>query len=407
MTARVRWLAVAGLLACAASAGLAEPEAQPAPSPNQFPFEITSNKPFVQVRINGSEPQWFVLDTGCRGSSIIARDCAERLGLARGAESETRMGAGQGVSVALSSTGPVTLDVAGDTLGAASLYVIPFDHVIPYEGRAIDGLLGEDYMLRHVVELDYAQQAARVFDPESYRYSGSSAPIPISLDRGLVVAQAEMASPGRKPLPCRVVIDTGVRTTVVWYHPFTVEHRLLASQKHTVTGTIGGGAGGETRGDVGRVDWLRIGAIRFRSPTVVFSRDTSGVFAGRDEDGIVGGELLRRCKVTFDYPHRQLMLEPYPHALEGFDYDMSGMFLVGRGPDFVVKAVQSVAQGTPASEAGIQKDDEIVAVDHRPTAVMKLDEVRELFRRAGVQHQLEVRRGADSLRVSLTTRRLV
>ena len=405
MSGRAGGWALAGLLACAAA--WADPAATPAPAMRQFPFEITSNKPFVQVRINGSEPQWFVLDTGCRGSSIIARDCAERLGLARGAESETRMGAGQGVSVALSSTGPVTLDVAGDTLGAPGLYVIPFDHVIPYEGRAIDGLLGEDYMLRHVVELDYEQRVVRVFDPETYRYEGRTAPIPMSLDRGLVVAQAEMAAPGRAPLRCRVVIDTGVRTTVVWYRPFTVEQHLLASQRRTVSGTIGGGAGGETRGDVGRLDWLQLGAVRFRSPTVVFSRDTSGVFAGRDEDGIVGGELLRRCRVTFDYPHRRLMLEPYPHALEGFEYDMSGMFLVARGAGFASKAVQSVADGTPASEAGIRKDDEIIAVDHRDTAAMRLDEVRELFRSPGVSHRLDVRRGADTLSVKLTTRRLV
>jgi hypothetical protein len=38
---------------------------------------------------------------------------------------------------------------------------------------------------------------------------------------------------------------------------------------------------------------------------------------------------------------------------------------------------------------------------------MRLDEVRELFLRAGVTHQLDLRRGADSLSVKLTTRRLV
>jgi hypothetical protein len=406
MKAKARVGALSGMLAMAAMAAWAGPAAPPS-KPNQFPFEITSNKPFVPVRVNGSEPQWFVLDTGCRGSSILARECAQRLGLSRGPESETHMGAGQGVNVALSSAGPVTLGVAGDTLQAPSLYVIPFDHVVPYEGRAIDGLLGEDYMQRHVVELDYAHQTIRVFDPGSYRYSGETPPIPITFDRGLVVAQAEMTSPGRPPLPCRVVIDTGVRTTVVWYHPFTHDHDLLGAQAHTIVGTIGGGAGGETRGDVGRLDSLRIGAVTFRSPTAVFSRDTSGVFAGREEDGIVGGELLRRCKVTFDYPHHRLMLEPGSNASERFDYDMSGMFLVAHGPDFGQKTVQSVADGTPASEAGVRKDDEIVAVDHQPTRAMKLDEVRDLFRRDGVTHRLDLKRGADSLSVSITTRRLV
>jgi len=33
----------------------------------------------VRVTINGSAPQTFILDTGSRGSSIIARECADRL----------------------------------------------------------------------------------------------------------------------------------------------------------------------------------------------------------------------------------------------------------------------------------------------------------------------------------------
>jgi hypothetical protein len=258
-----------------------------------------------------------------------------------------------------------------------------------------------------VVELDYARHTIRSYDPQNYRYAGRSTPIPITFDRGLAVAEAQMTAPGRAPLHCRVVIDTGVRTTVVWYHPFVLERDLLATQPRTIVGTIGGGAGGETRGDVGRIESLRIGPITLRAPTVVFSRDTSGVFAGRDEAGIVGGEILRRCKVTFDYPHSRLMFEPYERTLSGFDYDMSGMFLVAPGPDYTRMTVQSVAEGTPASEAGIRRDDEIVAVDGRATAAMKLDELREVFLRPGVTHQLDLRRGADSLRVTLTTRRLV
>lgn len=378
-----------------------------AAAPVTFPFEITSNKPFVQVRINGSAPQWFVLDTGCRGGSIIARDCADRLGLVRGSETATRMGAGQGVSVALSATGPVTLDVAGDTLGSPGLYVIPFDHVNAYEGRAIAGLLGEDYMRRHVVEIDYASRTIRSYDPGTYRYRGEAPPVPITFDRGLVVARALMTAPGREALECRVVIDTGVRTTVVWYHPFVSEHGLLATQSRTVEGTIGGGVGGETRGDIGRLASLRIGALELRSPTVVFSRDTSGVFAGRSEDGIVGGAILRRCKVTFDYPHQRIMLEPYADSLAAFDDDMSGMFLVSPGPEFVRRTIQSVAAGTPASEAGLSRGDEIVSVDGQAASGMTLDELRERFRRVDQVMRLVIRRGADTLRVEVKTRRLV
>ena len=393
-----------------AAAVASDAAAAAAPGPpgvRELPFEIASNKPYVQVRINGSAPQWFILDTGCRGTSLIARQCAERLHLPLGDVTPTHLGAGQGVSVGFTTTPNVTLDVAGDTLVSPALGVIPMDHVSPYEGRRVDGLLGEDFMRRHVVEIDYARRRIRLFDPATYHYSGASTPIPITFDQGLVVAQAEMAPRASPPIACRVVVDTGVRTTVIWYHPFVVEHALVASQAKVITGTIGGGAGGETTGDIGRLDHVTIGSITLKQPTVVFSRDTTGVFAGRSVAGIVGGEVLRRCTVTFDYSHQELFLEPYPEGVAGFDYDMSGLFLVAPGPDFKRVTIQSVAAGTPAQEAGLLKGDEIMAVDGRRTDQLTLDQVRELFKKDGATYRLDVKRGQEHLQVRLTPHRLV
>jgi hypothetical protein len=406
------WIVFAGVLsiastcACAARPG-STPAADRAHAAREVPFEIASNKPWVQVRVNGSAPQWFILDTGCRGTSVIARACAQRLHLRLGDETEASVGAGQGVKVGFTTTPDVVLDVAGDAFEAPSLGVFPFDHVEPYEGRAIDGLLGQDFMRRHVVEIDYARRVLRLHDPESYVASGSSTPIPITFHDGLAVAEARMTPPGRAPIPCQVVIDTGVRTSVVWYHPFVLAHDLVASQSRVITGTIGGGAGGETTGDIGRLASLEIGALTIPRPPVVFSRDTSGVFAESSEDGIVGGELLRRCKVTFDYPHQRLYLEPYRGEFSELEYDMSGMFLIAAGPDFRHVTVQSVADGTPAAEAGLAKGDEIVAIDGHSTAGRTLDDVREQFKTAGATRRLDVKHGAEQRAVQLALRPLV
>jgi hypothetical protein len=372
------------------------------------PFEIASNKPWVQVRVNGSTPQWFILDTGCAGGSVVARTAATRLGLRLGNETQTaELGAGEGVELTITSTHDVTLDVGGVALKPTEVGVFPLDHVEPYEGRALDGLLGGDFMREHVVELDYAHKKLRVYDPLTFEYHGSAAPIPITFDGGLVVAEATMTPPKRAAIPCHVVIDTGVRTTVVWYSPFVQKESLLASQPRLVTGTIGGGAGGETKGDIGRLESLQIGALTIAKPTVVFSRDTTGVFAGTDEDGIVGGELLRQCRVTFDYPHKRLYLEPNPGAFASFDGDMSGLFLVSAAPKFERVMIQSVAAGTPAADAGLAKGDEILAIDEHSVAGRTLDDVRDLFKKDGATYRVGIKRGADERVVTMKLRRLV
>ena len=405
MTIAARLLTAASLLLTAAS-GHRDAASSRSHEARPYPFEIASNKPFVQVTVNGSAPQWFILDSGCAEGSVIAKECADRLGLERRDETQQHLGAGAGVAVGVATTSGVTLSVAGDTLRAPEFRVFTLAHVAPYEGRRVDGLLGDDFLSRHVVEIDYAHRGFRLIDPGHYAPDPRAVVVPITFDHGLAVASGAITTPDGAALDCRLVIDTGVRATVILFHPFVVERRLLASQPTLLAGTIGGGAGGETIGDIGRLASLRIGGMSFDRPTAIFSRDTVGVFAGHDQDGIIGGELLRRCKVTFDYPHRRLILEPYAARPAAFEYDMSGLFLVARGDDFQELVIQSVAAGTPAADAGLKRGDRIVAIDGRGGAALALERVRELFRKPGV-HQVDVARGGERLSVRLTTRRLV
>jgi hypothetical protein len=50
----------------------------------------------------------------------------------------------------------------------------------------------------------------------------------------------------------------------------------------------------------------------FHDLAVELSRDKTGLFASSDFDGILGGEMLRRFKVIFDYSRQRVILEPNP-----------------------------------------------------------------------------------------------
>jgi len=380
------------------------PEAAPRPT-RECPIEIASNKPWVQVAVNDSPPLWFILDSGAAGGSVLAREAADRLGLKGGSETSKHIGAGAGVDVGIVTLPDVTLHVAGDSMKLAEMRVFSMTHVAPYEGRHLDGLLGEDFFRRNVVEIDYAKRKLRIIDPDAYTPGPAATVIPITLEDGLVIAAAAIQRAGEAPIPCRFAIDTGVRTTLVLYSPFVMRRRLLETREPMITATIGGGIGGETKGDLARLDTLRIGPLAFARIPVILSRDTVGVFANEEPDGIVGGEILRRYKTTFDYPHARMVLEPYPDA-PPFEYDMSGLFLVGQGATNERVTVLSVAARTPAAEALLQKGDEIVAINGRPASQVGLDGVRQLFR-APATYRLVVKRGDAKLNVDLKTRRLV
>ncbi len=67
--------------------------------------------------------------------------------------------------------------------------------------------------------VNYAKRNLRIMDPAAYTPSPAATVVPISVE-GLPVANAVIQRPGEAPIPCRFVIDTGVRTALVLYRPF-------------------------------------------------------------------------------------------------------------------------------------------------------------------------------------------
>lgn len=370
-------------------------------------FEIYNNKPFVPVTIDGSAPQWFILDTGNSGPSIVSRDCADRLGLDRGKEQKVQIGAGAGADVGASQLRQTIRIVAlGETLAIADPPVLALGHVARTEGHAVDGLIGHDFLSRHVVEIDYAKSTIAIHDPASYVPPSGATVVSLNLDTGWPIAEGTITPPGRDPIPCRLIIDTGVRFPIALFRPFSERHALHDSPGGLRDFVIGAGAGGFSRGDVGRLSTLSIGPASFAKPVAVYSRDIVGVFSMDGPDGIVGGELLRRHRVTFDYPHRRMILEPYEGSPPSFEFDMSGMFLTTDAPDYAKLRIVSVSPKTPAAKAGLRVDDEIVSIDGRAAAQLGIDRARSLLRTPGAR-QMEIRREGKLVKVRLEARRLI
>jgi hypothetical protein len=373
----------------------------------EFPFEITSNKPFVQVRVNDSDPLWFILDTGSGQGSLIDRERAIALGLKWSHEEEQHMGAGEGAIIKASWTTGVDFDIHGEALLNQSAMIIPFTHVAEYEGRALDGTIGANFLSLYVVEIDYPSETIRLYKPGAYVYSGTGRAIPFEFIGGLPAIQCAIYMPDSEPVTGRFVVDTGTRMAILINTPFVEKHRLLETNMKFLAGTVGGGVGGESKGYVGRIDKMHLGPFMVNKPIATFSQDTSGVAATSAFDGIIGGEILRRCKVILDYSRRLLILEPGSGPPTPYEYDMSGMFLIAKAPDYKQLIIQSVIEGSPADKAGLLKGDIITAIDGRPAGEFILEHIRRLFKEEGREFAIEIKRGDEELEVSIQTERLI
>ena len=128
---------------------------------------------------------------------------------------------------------------------------------------------------------------------------------------------------------------------------------------------------------------------------------------GEPVHGLLGYSFLRRFRMVIDYPHRVLWLESIPHAKDERpnEYSHVGLQLERRGDAL---SVVGVAHGSPAAVAGIERSDELVAIDGTPAAMLDvISASRRLEGPAGTTVVLRVRRGDAARVLRLQRRRLL
>jgi len=363
-------------------------------SASRIPFERVGNFVYLRARVNDSEPLWFLLDTGAT-ASYFDTERAKTLGLGQD-------NFAKGVS----------LDFPGVKLLNQKFLPQPLGFGI-YNGHAIDGLLGYDFISRFVIEIDYVNNTVSLHEPKSYKYSGSGEVVPLTLledDSGgkVPLVQVKIMQQGRAVVEGKFIADIAVRTAVNFNTPFVDANKLLQSAQQTIQVPLGGGAMvRESKQSIGRVPNIQFGRFTFKKPVAIFFQDKQGVVANSEFDGFIGGEIFRRFKVIFDYSRRQMILEPNRYISELEEYDMSGILLIAEGADFRTFKVKKVIEDSPAIAAGLREGDIISAIDNKSASNLTLEQVRQMFKQKGSSYRLTVERSEQKIQTKIKLRRLI
>jgi C-terminal processing protease CtpA/Prc len=188
--------------------------------------------------------------------------------------------------------------------------------------------------------------------------------------------------------------------------PFVEEYKVPA--RSIIEAITGVGIGGEVRSDVGRVAGLILGRYEVRNPVAAFSLSKKGVLASAEFTGIIGGEILRRFKVIFDYPGQRMILEANANFNEPYEFDMSGLFVIAEGPALNPFKIYSIVQNSPGFDAKLHLGDVIEKIDGRPASSFTLEQVRQIFKEGeGKTHILGIRRGEKLWESKIRLRRLI
>ncbi len=370
-----------------------------------IPFELVTRHIMVKVKVNNSRPLSFVLDTGDK-VGVIDMEVAKELGL--NLEGQVRVGGAGAETLSASMVRNGTWMLPGlEGFSQPLTLALPLGRMAARFGHDFDGIIGSDFIRQFVVEVDYTNRVLKIHDKDKFVYSGSGESIPIQLNgQGFPLLDGEVIPVGSNPITGKFVLDLGSAGSLALMSPVVSEHNLLGNGLKTIQAIGVGGAGGQSTGQIGRVQSLQFGKFKLTNPITLFSEDKSGAMATRTLIGNIGQQIASKFKVFLDYSHNRIILEPNSTFPEPMDRFTSGMVLITDGQNHATIRVTDVLDKSPASEAGVQKDDIIISVDGKPASELNLTKLSEIFERPQ-SRKLAIKRGEQALQITLTPRKLI
>lgn len=382
--------------------------AMPAPPPPDFslaggattvtvPFKLVNNHLYVEVKLDGKGPFRVLLDTG--GANVLTPETARALAVRPQGAMQ-----GHGVGDQSADVGFVklrSLELGSVTLRDQLFAVIDLGSLAEAEGEPAGGVIGYEVFKRFVVRVDYQHRTLTLTLPAAFAYHGDGVVVPFKFNDH--IPQVEGSIDG---IAGAFDIDTGSRATLDLLGPFVEQHGLRARYAPRFQGVSGWGLGGAARAQFARAGSLRLGGLAIDRPVVELTLQTKGAFSDRYVAGNVGGGLLRRFNVTFDYSRQQIIFETYPGADTGGSFDRAGAWFNQAAGAFQVIDVYA---GGPAAEAGLRTGDRVVEVDGRPTSELTLPGLRERLRDSppGTPVRLMVERDGGRRELVVVLRELI
>jgi hypothetical protein len=367
-------------IACAQAPSALGSNQDAAKLPLSIPFDFFSNQILIKVTVNGSEPVWFVLDSGASGC-VVDNALARKLGVKTEGEKQGT-GAGKGtVKVLLAQH--VTYGLPGLSLPVDESYVIDLSGQPALLGRYVGGILGYSFFAQYVVDVDYDARILTLYDPEKYVPVGHT--IPFTLFKHTPRIRVRLAVGGHPAVEREVMVDSGSQDAV--------DDDLLAKSPERLEVIGGVGLGEEFRTILGRADTLSLDSFTLPRP-----------FGATGGTGLIGNEVLRRFHVAFDYPHARIFLSPGQHFYDPFLFDASGLELrcVSDGMAFVI---QDVAKASPGWEAGLRAEDALIALNGQPASAFTIEQLGALFTQGGRVVWLTVKHKSETRSIRLILRK--
>lgn len=384
---------------------------------DKISFKLVNNLIVIPIEVNGV-PLSFLLDTGVSKAIIFNFvNLSSDLKINKTEQIFLR-GLGEGDSVeALKSKDNIFK--IGDAVSIGQDVFAIFDpslNFTPQLGIPIHGIIGYDLLKDFVVEINYSKKQIVLYDPEFYKPKSCRKCETFDLDfsskKPFIDGSVKVIG-NEQYVPVKLLIDSG-GSDALWL--FNDEEKNINVPDKFFKDFLGRGLSGSVYGKRSKINKFSIGSFLLENVNTAFPDSSSISFAKKfkERNGSLGGEILKRFNVIFDYSNKKISLRKNSNFKEPFNYNKSGISLEHSGmrvvktsnktakmpygttnnsaggniinfseshkyalaPSF---AIVELRKDSPAERAGLKLDDIILSVNNKDVHLYSIQEVTQLF----------------------------
>jgi len=400
-----------------------------------IPFELLNNSIIVKPKVNNIQLN-LILDTGSGYNILFA--FPEKDSIAFNNTSKVKI-TGPGMKEPIDAYISKNNKIEFKSLSSKKLDVIlMLEDEYSFTtsmGIPIHGILGSDFFMDNLVEIQYDTKRIIVYRKETKRYLNKIVnykQLPFILKEKKPFIPVTINIEDKKIENLQLLIDTGL-SDGLWIF----EKELNLKNKKHINDFLGAGIGGDVYGKRVRFKNINFSDYEFQEP-IISMPDTISFLKKNilnNRDGSLGGEILKRFNVVFNYSKQIMYLEKNNNFNNKFYYNMAGFDIRHHGVEVVKEKIQSdtptslknltdlvysdpdvnfkyvlkpgieisyIRLNSVADKAGLEVNDRIITINGRNAVNYKLPEISEILQKnADETLTIEVERKGKKIKVEL------
>lgn len=401
-------------------------------------FQLVNNLIIIPIEVNGAELS-FILDSGVNKPILFNLSDKDSIQINNVSEIAIK-GLGDGEPIdALSSKGNVFK--IGEVVNRDQLLYVVMDsemNLSPRLGMPVHGIIGYDLFRDFVVEVNYSSEYLKLHAPGVYRPKKSSKiqTVPLRIVQNKAYVQGHVLMKNKRSIAVELLVDTG-SSDAVWL--FEDLDKGLGIPKNNYEDFLGQGLSGSIYGKRTKIDGIKLGGFQLREAKTAFPdlQYFNSITSMGNRNGSLGGEVLKRFTLVFNYGNRTLGLRKNALFAQPFDFNMSGIDIQHNGMRYISESiaedkgvvlkeggksfgnvqilfenltrlsmvpeiiVSGIRAGSPGHKAGLQEGDVILSVNGKKVHRYKLQQILHMLNeKEGKKVRLLIERYQKDMRIT-------